>query len=64
MLPAVILHVPERNDLPAVDTVELREPGRVIEVRRIAVVARFVDDLAIVLGGLERRSKARARHIV
>src|SRR5580700_8437185 len=64
MLPAVILHVPERDDALAVDVVERIQPRGVVPIRNVRVVRRFVNHLAVVLRRLQGRSQAGARDVV
>src|SRR5262249_16948349 len=64
VLPAVILHVPQRYNPLAINAVERIEPGVVVEVRNVPVMGRLIDDLTIVLDGLECRPEPRARDIV
>src|SRR5580700_8989117 len=64
MLPAVILHMPERDDALAVNVVERIQPGVVVVIRDVPVARRFVGYLAIVLRGLERGSQARTSDVM
>src|ERR1700722_4982337 len=60
MLPAVIFHMPERDDSLAVDVVECVQPGVVVVIRDVTVMRRSVNYLAVVLRRLERGAQPSA----
>src|ERR1700675_3395592 len=64
MLPAVIFHVPESDDVGAIDAVERVEAGVIVPVGGIWIVMGTIGHLAVVLYGFERGPNAGAHDVV
>jgi hypothetical protein len=64
VLPAVILHVAQGNDVLPVEAVEGIEPGGIVVVRGIGIVRGIVRHVATVFRAFERRPEVLAHFVV